>query len=140
MLKNSLVTNAVDAIQENSWLELVAVDEGFKNGNEKENETLSRMEEIHWSILVYREANTAQWLPPSLISLEIMLTTGTVPVLQDGWGGDFQYDIEGQDYILISAGNDRRHGSDDDLVLTYVKGVKRKGRVQRKDSAAQNGK
>lgn len=110
-----------------SWIARVIVEEGNQAWAGKGKATWSRMEEIHRSIMVYRDS--AKCLPGSLKLLEIMLTTGTVPVLRDAWSQKFFYATEGHNYLIISAGSDQRQGTEDDLIMTFVNGVKRKGRM-----------
>lgn len=74
--------------------------------------TRSRMEKIETELEAYRTRHDGK-IPKTL---QILWRSSTTTFsTTDGWGSKFQFDSDGDKYILISKGPDKKLGTDDDV-------------------------
>lgn len=79
--------------------------------------TKNVMGELRWLIERYKKAYDRENPPERLQDLGI-LKIGVVT--KDGWGRELSFNVEGNSYEIISAGEDGRFATDDDLSVVYT--------------------
>ncbi len=86
------------------------------------DKTKATMGNVRDVIEDYQKRGKTRAAPKDILSLKA-LGKWKVRSWKDAWGKDFQYECDGERWVLQSAGADMKYGTDDDLILICEDGM-----------------